>query len=69
MVQQLVSPFAGLRTPEKIAIRLRETCRSISSFAGVHAYDNRTAPGAKLRVDNLHYDLTEDDLEVRFRRY
>jgi hypothetical protein len=21
--------------------------------------------GAKIRVDNLHYDLTEDDLEVR----
>ena len=22
------------------------------------------APVAKIRVDNLHYDLTEDDLEV-----
>ena len=24
----------------------------------------RTSPGGKIRVDNLHYDLTEDDLEV-----
>ena len=23
-----------------------------------------SSTGAKLRVDNLHYDLTEDDLEV-----
>ncbi|KAL8871933.1 MAG: hypothetical protein Q9198_007308, partial [Flavoplaca austrocitrina] len=26
------------------------------------------APGAKLRVDNLHYDLTEDDLDDLFTR-
>ncbi|KAL8924017.1 MAG: hypothetical protein Q9208_004301 [Pyrenodesmia sp. 3 TL-2023] len=24
----------------------------------------KSSPGAKIRVDNLHYDLTEDDLEV-----
>ncbi|KAL8724646.1 MAG: hypothetical protein Q9166_007836 [cf. Caloplaca sp. 2 TL-2023] len=28
----------------------------------------RAAPGAKLRVDNLHYDLTEEDLEDLFTR-
>ncbi|KAL8907316.1 MAG: hypothetical protein Q9207_001493 [Kuettlingeria erythrocarpa] len=28
----------------------------------------RSSPGAKLRVDNLHYDLTEDDLEGLFTR-
>ncbi|KAL8721050.1 MAG: hypothetical protein Q9225_002194 [Loekoesia sp. 1 TL-2023] len=27
-----------------------------------------SSPGAKLRVDNLHYDLTEDDLEGLFTR-
>ncbi|KAL8763740.1 MAG: hypothetical protein Q9184_000532 [Pyrenodesmia sp. 2 TL-2023] len=28
----------------------------------------RSSPGAKIRVDNLHYDLTEDDLEGLFTR-
>ncbi|KAL8701664.1 MAG: hypothetical protein Q9224_000398 [Gallowayella concinna] len=28
----------------------------------------RSSPGAKLRVDNLHYDLTEEDLEDLFTR-
>lgn len=26
--------------------------------------DNRESKGAKLRVDNIHYDLTEEDLDV-----
>lgn len=29
----------------------------------------RAAPDARLRVDNLHYDLTEDELEVRYTFY
>ncbi|KAL8785969.1 MAG: hypothetical protein Q9213_003045 [Squamulea squamosa] len=34
----------------------------------VHLLEDPTAPGAKLRVDNLHYDLTEEDLEDLFTR-
>ncbi|KAI1626760.1 hypothetical protein EDD37DRAFT_228329 [Exophiala viscosa] len=30
--------------------------------------DNRNPPPAKLRVDNLHYDLTEDDIHDLFTR-
>ncbi|KAF9770156.1 hypothetical protein IL306_012326 [Fusarium sp. DS 682] len=41
----------------------RSTIASISNL--VH---NRESKGAKLRVENIHYDLTEDDLDELFRR-
>ncbi|KAL8813630.1 MAG: hypothetical protein Q9200_000112 [Gallowayella weberi] len=56
-------------TPEKIVTLQIQPCKRylLDSPASVLIYF-RSSPGAKLRVDNLHYDLTEEDLEDLFTR-
>ena len=49
--------------------RLRETGTTATSIhmTTVDPQDSRPAPPpAKIRVDNLHYDLTEEDIMVSF---
>ncbi|KAH8175978.1 RNA recognition motif domain-containing protein [Sarocladium implicatum] len=56
-----ITPANGCMTGTKrTTVRAREEDRPTAD-ADRPPNDNR---GAKLRVDNIHYDLTEDDLEV-----
>lgn len=42
-----------------------QLCKYLTTISeSSHSRPSRSSPGAKIRVDNLHYDLTEDDLEV-----
>lgn len=50
---------------EKTVVPRTQRCNLPPQTFHPVTYQSRSSLGAKLRVDNLHYDLTEEDLEVR----
>lgn len=49
------------RFPRAVSVTNEKNIRTLANLGG----GCRDAKGTKLRVDNIHYDLTEDDLDVR----
>lgn len=70
MTPKHAAPNAVLSIDEQTVTHPNQTsklARTLTLHAEAHTDPFHSTPqaSARLRVENLHYDLTEDDLEVR----
>ncbi|KAL8642959.1 MAG: hypothetical protein Q9228_000403 [Teloschistes exilis] len=69
MIPKLVPPSEALSTIAKTNTPPIQLCITLwSTLDDFRLTTSRSSSGAKLRIENLHYDLTKEDLEDLFTR-